>query len=231
MPPTLYDDSSDNHSAEPARITDITVSPRNPLRVTVKVNSRKVATLARQHVSELGLTVGQAWTDALADAVERASQYDRALQAAMTRLNRRAMSTYQLKQKLHSLRHDDDTIGRVTDKLTELGLLDDHAIGQAVIRATVSRKAAGPRLLREKLRAKGLSSVTIQQLIDQCAPGPEDSLTQATALVQTKLKTMARLEPVARKRRLWGLLARRGFDGNTIQQAIDKALQDQSTTT
>ena len=230
MPLAPFDESADDHDAEPARITGISSSPKNPLRMTVKVNRRRVAVISHKHVSELGLTVGQPWTEKLAESVKRAHQYDRALQAAMTRLNRRAMSTHQLTQKLRTLKHDDETITRVIDRLTELKLLDDHAIGEALIRSTLSRKAAGPRLLRQKLRAKGIAPQTIEELLVQHAPAPDDTVTQAASLVRKKLTSMTRLDPIARKRRLWGMLARRGFDHDTIQQAIDQAIQDHTTT-
>src|SRR5258705_210024 len=54
------------------------------------------------------------------------------------------------------------------------------------------------------------------------AAGKTDMVGEARRLAEKKLRSagLQRCDPVARKRRLWGALARRGFDFDTIEAAM-----------
>ena len=53
--------------------------------------------------------------------------------------------------------------------------------------------------------------------------GPEDELAAARELVRRRLPSMRGDDPVRRVRRLTGLLARRGYDSETVHRAIREA--------
>lgn len=207
-------------------ITAITPARSSTRRAVVKVDGKPVATLSLNLIGELGLATDQPWDETIASKVHAAADYDRAYRAATTRLNRRQLSTYQLSQKLAQLGHSAPVLDRVIARLTDLGFLNDHALGQAMIQSIMSRKPAGPRFLRAKLRQCGLPADLVDRLIQETTVDTQTAVDQATALARRKLKTMAaNLDPAVRRRRLWGLLARRGFDGDTIEQAISQLPQ------
>lgn len=206
------------------QITAISATKRDPQRATVRAGGRVVATLSINRISELGLKVGQTWDEALAGRVADAAVFDKAMRAAMQRLNRRALSRRQLERKLSDLGFEDTVRARVRDRLLELGVLDDEALGRAVIRQLQSRKAAGPRLLRNKLMQRGLDQQLVDRLVDASLE-TGDQVSQAVALVQQKLTSMARLDVQVRRRRLWGMLARRGFESETIESALQQVTQ------
>lgn len=204
-------------------ITAITAARNSTQRAVVKVNGKPVVTLSLNQIGELGLVVDQSWDEAIAAKVHAAADYDRAYRAAATRLNRCQLSTYQLSQKLSQLGHSTLVLNRVIARLTDLGFLNDHALGQAIIQSIMSRKPAGPRFLRAKLRQRGLPDDLVDRLIQENKVDAQTAVDQATALVHQRLKTMpAKLNPAVRRRRLWGLLARRGFDPDTIEQALSQ---------
>lgn len=203
------------------RITAITPTKRNPQRATVRVGAKVVATLSIKLIAELGLKVDQAWDEALGAQVAEAVVYDKAMREAIRRLNRRAMSRQQLDHKLRDLGHDQRVRVRVLDRLTDLNVLNDEAFGRALIRDTQLRKAAGPKLLRAKLTQCGLERMLVDRLVEQ-ATGGHDLVSEAAALARRRMRSMRRLDSVGRKRRLWGLLARRGFDPDTIEQALQQ---------
>lgn len=210
-----------------SRITAITRKRQNPLLATVFVNGKAEATLAGDSVSRLGLAVGQRWDDATRDKVQHAAVYEKAHRAALTRLSQRPYTTHKLTGKLRQLKYEDDVVARVIERLTETGLLDDRAYGEALIRTTVARKPAGSRLLRAKLLQHGLSLALADRLVEEAKPQADQAVDQAASLARQKLKTMApRLDAFARKRRLWGALARRGFDSDTIQSALQRVMSD-----
>jgi regulatory protein len=200
------------------RITAIAASPRHPQRASIKVDGKWVATLTHALIDELNLTVGQAWDDRLEQRVAEAAAYDKALRGAMRRLDRRAMSTRQLADKLKTLGYSQPVIDRVIGRITELGVLDDEAYGQALIREVQRGKPAGPRLLRVKLVQKGLDRRLIDELVASATD--DDGVSKARQFAQTKLGTLMRYDVATRKRRLWGLLARRGFEREVIDDVL-----------
>ena len=207
------------------RITAIKPTARDPQRVTVRVGRKVVATLSVRQAEALGLHVDQPWDTALAAQVEQAAQVDKAMRKAMNRLNRRAMSRRDLDRKLRDLEFDEPIRQRVLDRLTELKYLDDEAFGRALIRETQRAKPAGPRLLRQKLFQKGLDRKLIDQLVGEVRD-TSDPEAEALALARRRLRQMSRLDAAARQRRLYGLLARRGFEPQTINAAME-ALRDE----
>ena len=211
----------------PERTTITALSPtkRDPDRVTIKVNRKAVATLGRQHADDLGLAVGMPWTPELADAVAEMAIYDKAMRDATRRLSRRAMSRGQVRDKLRGLGHDDTVTQRVLDRLEALDLLDDAAFGRMLIAETRRARPAGPRLLRHKLRQKGLDPALIDTLVDE-AQQSADPIDDARELVSKTLPRLARVDPATRRRRLYGVLARRGFEGETITRVMDELPTD-----
>jgi regulatory protein len=200
-------------------ITSIKPTQRDPKRVMVRVGRKVVATLAHSKVVEMGLHVGQVWDDALAEQVGHAAVFDKALKQAMNRLNRRAMSRHDLDFKLKKLDYAQAVRERVLDRLTEMGFLDDEAYGRALIDATMRRKPAGPQLLRQKLFQKGIDRSLIERLVGE-ATDAQDLAPGAVELARKKLRTMQRFDLQTRKRRLYGLLARRGFNPDTISSVM-----------
>ncbi|MEX0654324.1 MAG: regulatory protein RecX [Phycisphaeraceae bacterium] len=214
---------------EPAEITAIKPTQRDPARATVRVGRKVVATLPRQRIAELELTVGMAWTEALAARVAEAAVYDKALRQAMNRLARRGRSRHELDRKLRELGYEQGVRDRVLERLTELGFLDDEALGRALVREIQNRRPAGPHLLRQKLRHKGLDRALIDRLLAETRE-VQDQAGDAETLLRQRLRAMARLDPATRKRRLYGLLTRRGFDVDAIQAAF-AAVADQLAST
>jgi regulatory protein len=200
-------------------ITQIKPTQRNPKRVTVRIGRKVVATLAHSKVVDLGLHVGQTWDDALAERVGQAAVSDKALQQALNRLNRRAMSRHDLDFKLKKLGYEQAVREQVLDKLTEMQFLDDEAYGRALIDATMRRKPAGPQLLRQKLFQKGIDRSLIERLVGE-ATDAQDLAPGAVELARKRLRTLQRFDLQTRKRRLYGLLARRGFNPDTISSVM-----------
>jgi len=226
--PNHTDPSTEATPTPSAYITAIKPWRTHSSDVAIQVNGKTVARLSVRTTSDIGLFVGQSWDDPLAMRVREADDGDRAFRTAMALLNRRAKSTRQLAQQLRRKGHSDTVIDRVTERLTQLRLLDDRAFGQAVIRDTTRSRAAGPRLLLLKLRQRGVNGQLAEELIQESTPTPDQAIDQAAQLIQKKTRTPTyrSLEPQTLKRRLWAMLARRGFDHDTIQAAFGQALSN-----
>ena len=217
------------------RIVAIRPTQRDPNRATIRVatqegrKGRVAATLNQTKIHELGLSVGQVWDDALAQRVADAALYDKAFRSAMTRLARRAMSRGMLDDKLRQAGHGDEVRAAVFNRLDDLGLIDDEAFGKALIAETTRSKPAGPRLLRQKLFQKGIDASLIDRLLEdheQHTAQQDDPHADAIAFARKRAASLARFDDATRRRRLYGQLARRGFDPDTIRAAMDAALSE-----
>jgi len=193
---------------------------RDPDRLMIKVNGKAVTTLGRRRVEDLGLEVGTVWTDELAAAVIDATAYDKALRDATRRLARRPMSRQQVRDKLRDRGHEAPEIDRAMLRLDELGLLDDEAFGRMLIDELRRARPAGDRLLMHKLRQKGVDSSLAERLVRESGESC-DAVADARAVVAKAMPRMARLDPQVRRRRLYGLLARRGFGGEVVSAAME----------
>jgi regulatory protein len=74
-------------------------------------------------------------------------------------------------------------------------------------------------LLRQKLYQKGIGRSLIEKLVGE-ATDAQDLAPGAVELARKKLRSMQRLDIDTRKRRLYGLLARRGFNPDTISSVM-----------
>jgi regulatory protein len=102
-------------------------------------------------------------------------------------------------------------------------VLDDEALGGALIRAANARRPAGPRLLRAKLHQRGIPQATVDRLLAAADADPADATARALELARKKHRSLdPQLPPATRARRLWGLLARRGFEPETIRDALNQ---------
>jgi regulatory protein len=210
-------------------ITAIKPTQRDANRATIRVGVRGkagkvVATLNQRRINELGLEVGLAWDEALAGRVADTAAVDKALRQAMNRLSRRPMSRRNLDRKLRDLEHPEPVRRQVLERLDELGLMDDEALGRALIRDAQLRKPAGPAFLKKKLFDKGLDHALIDKLVAEATSDDDQQRDAALKLARSKAGagSMARLDPQARHRRLYGQLARRGFTPDIIRDVMEQ---------
>jgi len=212
--------------AEARRITAITTTKRDSQRATIKVDDEAVATLSQKRIAQLGVEVGQPWDATLAREVEAAASFDKAMMHAMNALSRKALSRFELDRKLERKGHEDTVRRDALDRLVELELIDDAALGEALVRELMQTQPAGPRLLRHKLMQKGLERALIDRLVDEATRDSDEQYDSALALARKRLARLRDLEPAKRKRRLYGQLARRGFEPETIDRVME-ALADE----
>jgi len=204
---------------DPLSISAITPTQRDASRSMIRVAGKVVATMAHVRIVELGLEVGQVWTPELAEAVSQTSVFDKAMRAATRRLARRAMSTKQVRDKLRQLEFESGVIDQVIERLDELNLLDDETYGRMLIAEIQRSKPAGSKLLEQKLYQKGLNRSLIDQLIRE-TQAEVDPVADARKLVEQRSLRLGNLDAATRRRRLQGLLSRRGFSYDVIETVL-----------
>ncbi|MEM6750931.1 MAG: regulatory protein RecX [Planctomycetota bacterium] len=185
---------------------------------------RRAAVISPNAVDALGLAVGMDWTPELAARVEEASAGERAVEAAARALSRRPKSKRKLDQALRQKEFDPAARAQAIERMERIGAIDDRSLGESMVRSTLGRKPAGPRYLKAKLRSAGLDDELAQELADQASQTRDETGVEgARALVRVKLRGMRGLAPEVKRRRLYGMLARRGFDPDVISRVLSES--------
>lgn len=130
-----------------------------------------------------------------------------------------------LEKKLRLKGCDDAVAERVLDRMTQVGLVDDEAFAEMLVRERQAGKGLARRALAHELRKQGVDQEIADEALGQIADGSERL--RAEQLVAKKLRTMHGLAPDVQARRLAGMLARKGYPGEiawpVIREAVDRA--------
>ena len=100
--------------------------------------------------------------------------------------------------------------------------MDDAEYARAWLSGRWGRRPSGWRRLQQELRAKGVDDDAIEQAraaLAERADAPDETAS-AARLVEQARRRYARLEPHVQRQRLYALLARRGYDGETIRRVL-----------
>ncbi|GAB3875972.1 regulatory protein RecX [Terrabacter terrigena] len=132
-------------------------------------------------------------------------------------------SRVQLEKKLRQRGCDDAIAAKVLDRMTEVGLVDDEAFAQMLVRSRQAGKGLARRALAHELRKQGIDQEVADEALGQVGAG--DERVRAEQLVAKKLRSMGGLPSGVQARRLAGMLARKGYSGElawpVIRDAID----------
>ena len=104
--------------------------------------------------------------------------------------------------------------------LKEAKYLDDRRFAEHWARTRAENKQFGKYRLRQELLGKGLPQDLINETLDTLFETVQE-IDLARAVVEKKLPSMQDLEPDKRKRRLTGLLQRKGFSLDIIYKVLD----------
>ena len=150
-------------------------------------------------------------TEAVSLAHENGAQdpHSEARNIVLNQLNFMPRSRRELEVTLAKRKVEDEIAKSVLDRFVEIGLVDDAAYAELLIRSRCNTKRVSRTVLRQQLRQKGIAEEVIQDSLSGVTDS--DELRMATELVEKKLRAMTNLEPEVRKRRLFGLLARKGY--------------------
>jgi regulatory protein len=201
-------------------IAAITPAPRHPGRFDILVDGTSVGVLSLDAIERLRLAVGRSVAgleEQIAEAAAELKVYDRALNM----LAFRARSSAELARTLVRKGESGPLVERAVRRLLEQGFLDDAAFAQSFTRAKVLGAKQSKRRVQQGLARKGvprdvvdaaIATVFEEETVDQFALAEEAA--------RKKLRSLRGLEPAVRRRRLYAFLARRGYDGEDIRQAM-----------
>jgi regulatory protein len=131
-------------------------------------------------------------------------------------------SRAQLATKLAERGADDAVAARVLDRFEEVGLVDDSAFAEVLVRSQRAGRGLARRALAHELRRKGVDDETAQATLDGIDEDSEREL--ARSLVERKLRSLRGVPHDKQVNRLVGMLARKGYPGALAMSVVREAL-------
>ena len=120
-------------------------------------------------------------------------------------------------QKEYPAADADDAIRRLVDA----GLLDDAKFAEQYARSKILSTGASKRRLQQDLYRKGIKPDMATNAITQVIDDEEiDTAAVVERVARKKLAQLGDLEPLVLRRRLFGFLARRGYDVDEIKRVV-----------
>ncbi|MGQ9707354.1 MAG: RecX family transcriptional regulator [bacterium] len=200
------------------RITGLKPQKRSKKRLSVFVDGEFAFSLNKETVAQFGLKEGEAVDEHLLKQVILEEQFRFCRDYAFLLLSYRARSEKELKQRLEKKGYSPEVICRVLDRLKELGVVDDEKIARDYVQDRITIGHKGRFRVRQELLKLGISRPQIEKALKQ-AP---DETQAARMVLEHFLPRYKRLDKETRKRRLIGLLVRRGFSAETIARVMFK---------
>lgn len=134
-------------------------------------------------------------------------------------------SRAQLAKKLAEKGVPEEAAAQVLDRFTEVGLVDDAAYAEVLVRSQQLTRGLGRRGLAHELRAKGVDDATAAVALEQVDDESEE--TAARSLVTRRIRSMSSLAPEVQTRRLAGMLARKGYPQGLVMRVVREAVRTQ----
>lgn len=208
------------------QITAITAQQKDKNRVNVMVDGKYRFSLDIFQYADLGLKVGQEYSDEELTTLEQEGVFGKVYVRALEYCLMRPHSAREVKDYLFKKTRDTRTktgdvkkgispevTARVFDRLTEKGYIDDEKFTRYWVENRSLTKGASRRKLQAELRAKGVESTIIERFLSESDRSDDDELQKVIA------KKRARYPD---RQKLMQYLARQGFSYDDISAALDK---------
>jgi len=131
-----------------------------------------------------------------------------------------------LHRKLTQKGFPEPDAGNVIERLEGNGLLDDAKFAEQYARSKVMTSGASKRRVMQDLRRKGIGEPVAKAAIERVFADEDiDQGAMAEKAARKKLAQYGDLEPVVLRRRLFGFLARRGYELDDIKRVVQRLVQ------
>jgi regulatory protein len=198
-------------------ITKIEPQKKNPRRRSVFIDGKFAFGLDEEVVSKLRLEKGESLTEKRIGEISAGKSENEAKEAALRSLSFRRRTEKEIKDKLRQKGFDDKVIRSTIEKLRSYDLVNDYEFATAWIKERLAYKPRGKRLLRQELWKKGIQKDIIDRAIEELCRDENQSALEVLRKAERRYRN---LEPKVARRRMMGLLTRRGFSYETVKEAL-----------
>jgi regulatory protein len=235
LPETVLPETVLPKTVLPETVLPETVLPETVLPKTVLRESEPLA--GKDATSQLsgglsaglsgGLSGGHSGGHSGGLSGEGSGKFERVNNVSLNALARKGMSSVEMTQLLESRDIDPDAVAAEIDRLEGVGLLDDLALAETLVRTLQERKGLGRSAINAELRRRKIDVEAINEAME--AVDGDDELTRAIEIAQKRASQLSSYDTETAKRRLSAYLMRRGYNGSIISAAIAASLGSTSS--
>jgi len=153
----------------------------------------------------------------------RRSTYERALDM----LEARARAVTELRRLLIKKGEPPNDVDAAIERLRASGLLDDANFARQLTRSKALGGGHSRRRIQQELAKRGVARDVSDDAIEQVFD--EEGVDEAASIervARKKLRTLTSVDAATRKRRLYGFLARRGYNADAVAKVLRIVLRD-----
>jgi regulatory protein len=201
-------------------VTQITEHPRKPGRYVIDVDGREFAIVNADALVNTKVRPGIVIDDVRAAQLREAGDFVEAYDRALNLLAFRARSSRELHRRLVQKGTPPERAEQVIAKLRDAGLIDDADFARQLTRSKLAG-GSSRRRVHQELFKRGVSREVAHAAVDEVVE--DEGLSDETSIervARKKWRTLAELDPPTRRRRLYGFLARRGFDSDDVSRMV-----------
>lgn len=198
-------------------ITKIELQKRNPKRRSVFIDGQFAFGVDEELVYHLGLKKGESLTEKRIAEIQTGKSENEAKETALRFLSFRRRTEKEIKDKLRQKGFDAKIISLTVEKLKSCDLINDLEFAAAWVKERLALKPRGKRLLRQELWKKGIPKDIIDKATEELCQDEEKAALELLKKAERRYKN---LEPAIARRRMYGLLTRRGFSYETAKNAL-----------
>jgi len=200
--------------------------PKRRKHVILVIEGSEDLTVHEDVVVALGLSAGTPLSAETLRSIATQAQVVRATQAASAQLAHRPRSRQELVRSLRQKGFDDGVAEQALAKLEKLGFINDARFARDLAQS-LCRRNTGRRAIVYKLQKSGVSDELIQEAVAEVLEDVDDT-ERALEALQKRLGKWRGLPAMKRRAKSYQLLARLGFDADTIADVLRIALVDET---
>ena len=207
-------------------ITGISAQQKDKNRVNVMVDGKYRFSLDVFQYADLGIKIGQEYSDEELTLLETESQFGKVYARALEYCLMRPHSSREVRDYLYRKTRDTRTktggvkkgvapeiTERVYDRLVEKGYVDDEKFTRYWVDNRNLTKGMSQRKLQAELRAKGVESSIIDRYLAESSRSDEDEISKIIAKKRNRYPD---------DQKLMQYLARQGFSYDDIKDALTR---------
>jgi len=206
-----------------AVITRIVEPKGRPQRRRIYFDGKFAFTVKLNVVAKFRLREGMNLSPEQIEAIERGEIRQECLDRAMKYLSGRLHSGQELSRKLLRQEYSQAMIDEVLVELRRLGYVNDERFAKTKALSAAQHKHHGPRRAMMELMKAGVKREVAQGAVAEVYES-NDNVAEARKLAHKQAARLKKLHPQVARRRLVGMLQRRGFDYDSIKPVIEEVI-------
>lgn len=205
-------------------VTRIIEQKRRPDRRNVHLDGQFAFGCHLNVVAKFRLREGMKLSEQQVREIQEGEVRQECFDKAMEYLGMRLHSRTELERKLARREYGGAVVTGVLDDLARLGYVDDDRFARTKALSAAEHKKHGRRRAMVELLKSGVKGEVARRALDDVYQS-QDTLATARALAQKQATRLSKLDPLVARRRLTGMLQRRGFDYEDIRPVLDEVLR------